>query len=749
MNDHDDRLLDDLLRDVPIPPGIATRVLPAVLFDDAALDRLLLEVDHPAGLEDRVRRAVAAAAHPVAMAPGDAPRAGGPAAGRAGWSGGRILRWMVSGELLADSAAVAAALSIVAAMFFVGTEVSRRLAAPAVVSRQVAFDDAGKRPAAAAWPRPTAPAVRTARPLREAAPADVAAAGDDRGMAPGERPQLPAGNKTMVGGGAVSAAVDRRAVARPVEVRAAPEFAPLTDAARDGAGGIRTVLLPAAGRRLPRVPGFDIAFEMAHGESPFVDPAASPSLATDHPPLALRTDSFDMLHDAVRRDGGRGTGRRTRRGGPPVVQAEEVLAALPSTADAGGWQGPGIGLSIQAVRSFRPQPASLLVEICATAPPLDGAAAVTDEPLHAMLLLDPSGGPFATRSWQWLCRGLARVVRQMRPADRLSLVVCGERPRLVALRADAAHLADLLPELVREPLAKAADFDAAFRLAAAVGRREGRPDRIVAVAHAGSLEQCRDEGRAAVAAWQAERAGGAASAVGFVVVDPQPPLGGDADAVAHGSATGSVAADQLAIGRAMLAGAFGRPTLVATGCRLEVAFDPARVAAYRIVGHRQTAAEALAADKPRPIDLHVGETVRVVYEIVRRSGGPLPADAGLVSATLGWTPADAGRPASTDGQRQARAVLTANAVAEPVPGRVTTHDPAAGLPSGQKCELLLAVAVGELLGGSVHAEPWRQAASGITSLVARWRARGDVTPHGRLLIECLEYHGLAFEPVGR
>jgi hypothetical protein len=41
-------------------------------------------------------------------------------------------------------------------------------------------------------------------------------------------------------------------------------------------------------------------------------------------------------------------------------------------------------------------------------------------------------------------------------------------------------------------------------------------------------------------------------------------------------------ADAVAIGRAMVMRTFGRPTLVATGCRLEVAFDPARVGAYRM-----------------------------------------------------------------------------------------------------------------------------------------------------------------------
>ena len=54
----DDRRIDDALRNVPPPPGLADRVVPEALFDDAALDRLLGRVALPDGLSDRVRTAV-------------------------------------------------------------------------------------------------------------------------------------------------------------------------------------------------------------------------------------------------------------------------------------------------------------------------------------------------------------------------------------------------------------------------------------------------------------------------------------------------------------------------------------------------------------------------------------------------------------------------------------------------------------------------------------------------------------------
>lgn len=764
MNDHDDRLLDARLRDVPVPAGLAARAAPHVLFDDAALDRLLLGVEPPDGLESRVRHAVAAEAAGPSMLLRDGlseAASVGPTvrpAGRATRFAGTALRWLLSEELLADTAAVAAALAIVAAMFFAGTEFSRRLAVPDAATRStVARNGGGPRPTpVAAADVPATPGAGTAsRPPDPADSTQMAAAAADR-RSVGEEQLLP-DSPVAAPADKRAPAVDSSVVAHPVQVRAAPDFSPASEMSRGGVGGIRTVLLPTVGRRVPRVPGFDIAFEMAHGESPFIDPAAATALATDHPPLTLRTDSFDALGDIIRRDGGRSLGRRTTRSGPPVVRVEEILAALPA-ADAGAWEGPGIGLSLNAVRSLRPQPASLLVEVCATAPSLTTA---DGEPLDAMLLLDQSGGPFGSLSWQWLCRGLARVVAQMRSADRLSLIVCGERPRLMALRADAAQLAALLPELTRETVVQSADFDAAFRLAAAVGRREGRPDRIVAVAHAGSLEQCRTEGHQAFAAWQAARAADApapkAPAVGFVVVDPQPPLHAVGDRATSESAAGWIVADPIAIGRAMVARAFGRSTLVASGCRLEVAFDPTRIRAYRLVGHRQTAADALAADRPQPIDLHVGESMRVVYEVVRRPAEAVSAGAGLVAATFVWTPVGGaatagggqGGKAAGGGESRVRAVLADGSVPETHSGRVMADESGVGLPSPHGCELLLAVAVGELLGASVHAEPWRQTAAGVAALVAGWRARGDVTPPGRLLLECLEHQGIGLEPAGR
>jgi hypothetical protein len=782
MNQHDDKPLDARLRDVPVPAGILGRVTLAALFDEAAIDRLLARVEVPAGLEQRVRKAVTAGQ--IVVPPrmdstihGAGGRAEGPE-GRSAASSGRRRIWLAIVDLVADGGAVAIALSIVALMFWAGTELSRRLAAPAPFEQRVAVD-AGTAPRPLADDAsPKAGGKRVASGEASQAGAVVAGGGVAAARSPGDvgngrrsRPSAAPSNAAPANASAVGDSGDARQAAAhtaDVEVRAAPSSPSMASAERRGGrAGIRAVFLPAAGRQVPRVPGFDIAFEMAHGESPFIDPTLDAVLAVDHPPLSLRTDSFDSLCESVWRDRGRPIGRRPRRAGEPSVRVEEILAALPAATTAAG-PGPGPGLSINGVRSLRAAAGSLLVEVCVTAPKVSEDAVQAAHPLDVMLVLDQSAAPCAALSWQWQCRGLAHVMGQMRSADRLSLVLCGERPRLVALRADAATLSALLPELMREPVVRWADCDAAVRLAADVGRREGLPVRTVVVAHAASLERCRKEGRAALSAWQAKRAAApveagtslaeagaswaesGASPADFVVIDPQESAGAATAATATTAraavVAGRITADPIAIGRAMVARVFDRPTLVAVACTLDVAFDPGRVGSYRIIGHRQSAADTLSTVTTRPLDLYAGETARVVYEVIcRPGGGPGQGPGqgpGLVSATLAWTPSavDAGGHVL---EQRVRAALTEASVTGMEPRGVARGSLRAGLPAPQGCELLLAVALGELAGASVHSEPWREPATGIASLVSRWQARGDVTPIGGLLIECLGHQGVS------
>jgi len=155
---------------------------------------------------------------------------------------------------------------------------------------------------------------------------------------------------------------------------------------------------------------------------------------------------------------------------------------------------------------------------------------------------------------------------------------------------------------------------------------------------------------------------------------------------------------------------------------VEVRFDPRVIAAYRLVGHRQSVPESLAAfGKASSMGglpaLHGGEVLRAVYEVVPRSD-PLEQVAG-VAATLSYR----------DPSGAVRTCVASGAKVD----RFTDM-----LPSPQGCELLLAVGIGECADRSVHAVPQRPAIEHLRALSAAWRRRGDVTVVGERLIGILE-----------
>jgi hypothetical protein len=210
-----------------------------------------------------------------------------------------------------------------------------------------------------------------------------------------------------------------------------------------------------------------------------------------------------------------------------------------------------------------------------------------------------------------------------------------------------------------------------------------------------------------------------AAAVRFVLVDPAEP----AARAAAEPGFGRTPAESREISRAVVAGVFGRSTLALRQCRLDVAFDPNVVAAYRLVGHRQSAMESLSPAPVAALDLHTGETARVVYELVPRT-----ANGTALKATLTCRPVGA-----ADEQ-----VVTAA-----LPLQSVEQGP---LPSAHGCELLLAVALGETASASPHAGPRGATVEAIASLATAWRARGDVTAAGTAIMDACSTVGVLKPP---
>lgn len=708
MSTPDDFQIDERLRSVPLPRNLADGMQGESLFDDAAIDRLLVRIEPPAGLVDRVRSA-AVAGPPRSRPQGTvdleriaaAPQPAFDASPRTGFGRGLAAAFK-------DVLTVATVLGIVTGIVVASSELSRQLGAgPAQgKSRTVAREETS-----AALPAVETPRARPSPPV-------AAAAGQTVSRSTASAPTNLAPTAPAEPGAAAAAPAADVAVldeSRAPAVRGAAVDVGLTGiASRPIPTWARACEVPGESlRRVPRLKEYDIGHEMTYGEQPFIDPAAAALLASDSPPLCLHTNSFD------RRLFERGPARWTSG-----LRAEHVLAALPTPVLSRGDEPPArasapaaaaLRLDLRAVPSLRvaPRP-SVLVEVAATA--ALGRPAER-EVVAATIVLDRSVGsdPLV---WRWMCRGLAAVAADMGPDDRVSLFVGGSLPQLALNTGDAASVAALADQLERQPPVANTDLDAVVRTATQAAKPAGE-SRLIIVAQAATLEHARDDVRTPLAAWHAALAecGGerfdclpTTSVPRFIVVDAAAP----AEPPARQPSFGRTAADPVAIRRSMVQHVFGRDTLAARQCRLEIAFDPRQVAAYRLVGHRQSAFESLSTDTPAAVDLHRGETARVVYEVVPRTGFGKSA----VSATVNWRDAGDGKP------RRVSAALAA------APGG------SAALPDPNACELLLAVALGDAAGGSPHGDAKTAAAA--RALAARWQARRDVSEFGSRLIECIE-----------
>ena len=707
-----DRQLDEDLRRVPLPANLRAALTPESLFAEAAIDRLLAAVAVPPALAERVRAAARASDAPARngvvdlnrfagcheRAPLDRAAAGGPARRPRG----RLM-------MVREAGRVAAALGLAFVLATAGIRLSRWLEGPDGADLTARRGESGS--GAAASPQRAASGLKEAFATAERGESLPRDGGDEIPRRSGAEqvvatvspvaPALPAPEDVADVSSASPQALSLAAGER--QVRGAP--IPLDDAL--ALAGMTVVELPRdARRRVPKSKAFDMAFELAHGESPFVNPAADPSLAVDRPPLTLGTNGFDRLVGAT-------AGRRSP-GFALQIRAEELLAAMPPPPDVAGPGPEPVRLGLAAVRSGRTLDGKPTVFLEATAYAA-GFRRGGGVPLRTTLILDQSaaGDP---QAWPRVCRALGAVAARLEPDDRVGVVLCGPRPRVVLRDAAPAALAAAALNLEALPAAVSCDLDATVDAAREAGLLAGR---TVVVAHGATLDRCRGEVQESLSAWHRGLAltGGdpltsdPPDGIRFVVLDAatQPP---DRDA---GPSFGRTSLDAVAIRRDLLRQVVGQDTLVARQCGLEIRFDPDRVAAYRLVGHRQSVVESLADAPPSTIDLHAGETVRVVYEVVPKQ----PGATGLASARLTWrTPAGAaGRLDAAD-----RA----------------SSDRTAALPSPHGCELVLAATLGDLAGGSAHTSQPRAALAALHAVAGRWEARGDVTPFGTTLIGVID-----------
>ncbi|NBP52144.1 MAG: DUF3520 domain-containing protein [Actinobacteria bacterium] len=388
----------------------------------------------------------------------------------------------------------------------------------------------------------------------------------------------------------------------------------------------------SAARPVPSHRGYDLAFEMAHGVPPFVDPSLAPALAVDHPPLCTRTDTFDA---AVRAAVGGRHVREALRG----LRVEHVLAALPASADppslAGSIHGSIPGkpdgdpvLSMRGFPTFRSGVASRFLEIEASAAPSVAPA----DPSRFVLVLDASSAAAADEAWPAVCRAVRDVASGMDANARMSVLLFADRPVVAADGMDRRGIEAVCDRLERLRLRGGGDLHGSMPAVHRLLERPsdaGRP-RCVIVAHVGSIARAERDGDEDLAAWRSAHAGDEPSSGRvdeYVVIDPARGRVGSAAVRGEASPIDGIGLDAESIRRRIVEAVRGECDAVEGGqgtarslrdCRLEVAFDPRQVAAYRLVGHRQQVSDFDRA-AVSTVDLEPGRAVRVVYEVLLKS----------------------------------------------------------------------------------------------------------------------------------
>jgi len=579
MTDRDGQLDDDLRR-VPLPGDLPASVRGERLFDDSAIDRLVGRVAVPPGLAERVRRCVEQGTPATGVVdlsrfaagrPGEQPAAATetPAATTAHTQTALVAagklpvgRWRRglnrALKVAREAGTVAAALALTLLVAAVGMEVSRHLGGPPAArgTRLAQRSTAGTPEAEPRRQREQRPQP-TERSRAEAAPAELAQAADDPALE--ALAIAPAGardrrNATEPDGRSSPARRDRE----PAESTTVVRGAPLVAQSWQTTPTMSLVALPqAARRRIPRSPGFDFAFEMAHGEAPFVNPALDHDLSVDRPPLTVATDGFEALLQ-------NGLGRRPRR---QPIRVEEILAAVPPPPTLVNEATGPVRLGLHVAPSGRRiggMP-TLLLEAAVYAA---GEAAPAAEASQLTLVIDQSVAGDA-RVWPRICRGLAAVADRLEPAARVTAVLCGPRPRIAIRDAEPAELIAASTAWERLPPAASADLDAGLRLAA----KEAASGRTIVVAHAVTLDRGRTNTVDALGEWHRALAvaGGdtvactpEANAARFVVIDPAAP--GPSGGVEP--TFGRTGSDAASIRRELLRQVNSRPSLVARHCQL-------------------------------------------------------------------------------------------------------------------------------------------------------------------------------------
>jgi len=371
---------------------------------------------------------------------------------------------------------------------------------------------------------------------------------------------------------------------------------------------------------------YDRAFLLRENESPWLSPAAHPSLAHSRPPLTTRTYSVDELSRLA---------KQGRLADEDDLRVEDFIAAQRyQYASQLSARPGGMNLASYAgISPFSDDDGMLQIGIA----PVSSRS--KPEPTHWTLVVDVSSGMAWQNRLGEARRTVKRVLRELRPTDRLSIVAFRETAWIAAelvTRDQTTQVLDLIDRW--EPRGRC-DFAAGARqgLSAAVdGGFEGQ--RRVVFLSDGRARWPKNVSDEVMSLYDRSHELG----VIWQWIELAEP--GDADdAMVKRLAAAGANAKQIGANNraawALLEDWHGHSLLAAVDMQIHIQFNPRSVKFHRLVGHNASAWAGLQPIEHR-LDLRAGEEATVLYEVRLQTRGPSQ----VATVTLQWKDPKSGEP---------------------------------------------------------------------------------------------------------
>ena len=269
-------------------------------------------------------------------------------------------------------------------------------------------------------------------------------------------------------------------------------------------------------------------------------------------------------------------------------------------------------------------------------------------PANIVLLIDTSGSMQAEDKLPLLKRALTLLVKQLRPQDRVSIVVYAGSAGLVLPPTAGDRQGDILAALARLEAGGSTNGGDGIRLAYAMARQAFVKDganRVILATDGDFNVGTVDSGALETLVSDQHKSGIALTTLGFGQGNYNDALAEKLADVGDGN---HAYVDSIHEARKVLVEAMGSTLLtIARDVKVQVEFNPALVAEYRLVGYenRVLQREDFANDSVDAGDIGAGHEVTALYEItpVGSGGERLPAPRyGTRPAVLRASPATAG-----------------------------------------------------------------------------------------------------------